>query len=39
MSYTINQAIESKLFDLVMVSTDSKKIFNCAKNMVQKVGF
>tara|TARA_B100000965_G_C19494794_1_gene714719 strand:+ start:430 stop:1119 length:690 start_codon:yes stop_codon:yes gene_type:complete len=31
MSYSISQAIKSKLFDLVMVSTDSKKIFKCAK--------
>lgn len=31
MSYTIKQAIKSKMFDLVMVSTDSKKIFKCAK--------
>ena len=30
MSYTISQALKSKLFDLVMVSTDSKKLFNCA---------
>ena len=31
MSYTIKQALKSKIFDLVMVSTDSKKIFKCAK--------
>ena len=31
MSYTIKQAINSKIFDLIMVSTDSKKIFKCAK--------
>lgn len=39
MSYTINQAIKSKLFDLVMVSTDSKKIFNCAKKYGAKGWF
>jgi len=31
MSYTIKQAIKSKIFDLIMVSTDSKKYLNCAK--------
>ena len=30
MAYTILQAIKSKLFDLVMVSTDSRKLFKCA---------
>ena len=31
MFFTINQAIKSNLFDIVMVSTDSKKIYNYAK--------
>jgi CMP-N-acetylneuraminic acid synthetase len=28
--HDINKRLKSKLFDLVMVSTDSKKLFNCA---------
>ena len=31
MYYTIKQAIKSKIFDHIVVSTDSKKIFKYAK--------
>tara|TARA_S200000501_G_C20803568_1_gene735126 strand:+ start:333 stop:1025 length:693 start_codon:yes stop_codon:yes gene_type:complete len=37
--YTINQAIKSKVFNVVMVSTDSKKIFNYSKKYGAKVWF
>ena len=37
--YTIDQAIKSKIFDLIMVSTDSKKIYNCASKCGAKVWF
>ncbi|MDC0617569.1 acylneuraminate cytidylyltransferase family protein [Candidatus Pelagibacter ubique] len=39
MYFTIKQAIESNLFDIVMVSTDSKKIYNYAKKYGAKVWF
>ena len=32
MYYTIKQAIKSQIFDNIVVSTDSKKIFKCAKS-------
>ena len=32
MYYTINQAIKSKIFDKIMVSTDSKRILKYAKS-------
>ena len=32
MSYTINQALKSKIFDLTIISTDSQKYLNCAKS-------
>ena len=37
--YTINQAVKSKIFDLVMVSTDSKKIYNYSKKYGAKAWF
>ena len=33
MSYTINQAIKSKIFDYIVVSTDSKKIAKLSMNL------
>lgn len=39
MSYTIETAIESKIFDEVMVSTDSKEYANIAKEYGAKVPF
>ena len=38
-SYTIKQAVNSKVFDEIVVSTDSKKIQKIAKNMVPSRGF
>ncbi len=37
--FTINQAVKSKIFDLVMVSTDSKKIYNYSKKYGAKAWF
>lgn len=34
-AYSIKAAIDSKIFDEVMVSTDSKEIAEIAKNMEQ----
>lgn len=39
MAYTIEQAIESGLFEHVMVSTDSKQIFELAKNFGAEAWF
>lgn len=39
LSYTIEQALKSNVFNLVMVSTDSKKIFNCSKKYGAKAWF
>ena len=38
-SYTIRQALKSKMFDEVVISTDSKKFKKLLRNMVQKLGF
>ena len=36
MSYTIKSAVNSKLFDNIVVSSDSKKIQKLSKSLVQK---
>ena len=36
MSYTIKSAINSKLFDNIVVSSDSKKIQKLSKSLAQK---
>ena len=38
-SYTIRQALKSKMFDEVVISTDLKKYKKLLRNMVQKLGF
>ena len=38
-SYTIRQAIKSKTFDNIVLSTDSKKFRELEKNMELKAGF
>ena len=39
MYYTIKQAIKSKIFDHIVVSTDSKKILKIAKSYGAEGGF
>tara|TARA_B100000575_G_scaffold294581_1_gene311749 strand:- start:1336 stop:2001 length:666 start_codon:yes stop_codon:yes gene_type:complete len=39
MEYTINQAIDSGIFETIAVSTDSKKIFDIAKKLGAKCWF